>query len=420
MRESEIRDEAALKVSEGVASVINKGTAGQARWRQSASFVELEHRLAGRLQRGRLRFALLAAGATAICAMAGFSIHTRFRARSAEAITFTINGRPSVSGGPTVTEPQAAGNSVLSFSDGTRMEMAPRARGRILSLGAHGGRIAIEEGRAHVEVAHHLGAEWLFEAGPFAITVHGTAFSVGWSASDEHFDLRMETGVVSVKGPVSGGEIVLRAGETLSIGLRERPPASLDPPLDPALPERSDPTRPAVRATRSAGPEPERRLVRARGQGSWPAELADGRAGEVVLEARRLGIAQVLSTSSSEDLSALADAARFERQSALARDALLAQRKRFPGSPRAVEASFLLGRLEDESTGGPERALGWYDRYLAEAPRGAYVSETLGRKMMVLERAHRRSEAASIAAAYLRQFPSGTYAAAAEALARQP
>jgi hypothetical protein len=40
--------------------------------------------------------------------------------------------------------------------------------------------------------------------------------------------------------------------------------------------------------------------------------------------------------------------------------------------------------------------------------------------MMVLERAHRRGEAASIAAAYLRQFPSGTYAAAAEALARQP
>jgi hypothetical protein len=416
MRESEIRDEAALKVSEGVASVINKGTAGQARWRQSASFVELEHRLAGRLRRGRMRFALLAAGATAICAMAGFSIHTRFRARSAESITFTINGRPSRSGGPTVAEPQAAGNSVLSFSDGTRMEMAPKARGRILSLGAHGGRIAIEEGTAHVEVAHHLGAEWLFEAGPFAITVHGTAFSVGWSASDEHFDLRMETGVVSVKGPVSGGEIVLRAGETLSIGLRERPPGS----LDRASPERSEPTRPAVRATRSAGLEPERRLVRAKGKGSWPAELADGRAGEVVLEARRLGIAQVLSTSSSEDLSALADAARFERQSALARDALLAQRKRFSGSPRAVEASFLLGRLEDESTGGPERALGWYDRYLAEAPRGAYVSETLGRKMMVLERAHRRGEAASIAAAYLRQFPSGTYAAAAEALARQP
>jgi hypothetical protein len=420
MRESETRDEATT-LSEGVASVINKEAAGHGRWRQSGSFGELEHRMAGRLRRQRLRFALFAAGATAAAGLAGFAIHARFGARPAESLTFTINGRPSPSGRAAATEPQAGGDSVLSFSDGTRIEMAPKARGRILSLGAHGGRIAIEEGRAHVEVAHHQGAEWLFQAGPFAITVHGTAFSVGWSAADEHFDLRMETGVVSVKGPVSGGEMVLRAGETLSIGLHERPPTSADPPS----PERLDPIQPtllqpALRPNRSGGSDPGRRLLRAQGQAPWPAQLAEGRASEVVEEARQLGIAQVLATRSSEDLSALADAARFERQSALAREALLAQRKRFPGSPRAVEASFLLGRLEDESTAGPERALGWYDRYLAEAPRGAYVSETLGRKMMVLERAHRRSDAASIAAAYLRRFPGGTYAAAAEALARQP
>jgi hypothetical protein len=414
MRESESRDEATSKLNEGVASVINREAAGHGRWRQAASFVELEHRMAGRLRRRRLRLALFATGATALAGVAGFSIHARLGARS-ESITFTINGRPSLSSATTAVEPEAAGNSVLSFSDGTRIEMAPQARGRILSLGAHGGRIAIDEGRAHVEVAHQVGAEWLFQAGPFAITVHGTAFSVGWSASDEHFDLRMETGVVSVKGPVSGGEIVLRAGETLSIGLRERPAPSLEPPL----PE-TEPSQPALQTTRNGGPEPERRLARAKERGRWPAELAEGRASQVVEEARRLGIARVLSTSSSEDLFALADAARFERQRDLAREALLAQRQRFPGSPRAVEASFLLGRLEDESTGGPERALGWYDRYLAEAPRGAYVSETLGRKMMVLERAHRRSDAASIAAAYLQRFPSGTYAAAAEALARQP
>lgn len=417
MRESDIRNDTALKLSERLASIINREAAGQERWRQAASFVELDHRLAERLRRRRLRFALLAAGATAVVAVASLSIHARFGARPAEPITFTVNGRSSLSSdGTAAVEPEAAGDSVLSFSDGTRIEMAPKSRGRILSLGAHGGRIAIEDGKAHVEVAHHLGAEWLFQAGPFSIIVHGTAFTVGWSASDAHFDLHMETGVVSVKGPVSGGEMVLRAGQTLSIGLRERPATA----GAPALPRTVAPLAPpAPRPIRGAGPDPER-PVTARGQGSWPAELAEGRASEVVQEARRLGIARVLSTGSSQDLSALADAARFERQPALARDTLLAQRRRFPGSARAVEASFLLGRLEDESTGGAERALGWYDRYLAEAPRGAYVSETLGRKMMVLERAHRRREAVAIAAAYLQQFPGGTYAAAAEALTRQP
>ena len=51
--------------------------------------------------------------------------------------------------------------------------------------------------------------------------MHGTAFSIGWDPGSAHFDLRMENGVVSVAGPLSGGEIVLRAGESLSIGLHE-------------------------------------------------------------------------------------------------------------------------------------------------------------------------------------------------------
>ena len=69
---------------------------------------------------------------------------------------------------------------------------------------------------------------------------------------------------------------------------------------------------------------------------------------------------------------------------------------------------------------GARRALGWYDRYLLEAPRGAYVSEALGRKMMVLERTDRQAEATVIAADYLRRFPGGTYSHAAQALVRAP
>jgi hypothetical protein len=416
VRGSEIKDETTTKLAAGLASVINSRVSGHGRWSGSASFVELERRMAGRRGRQGLRFALLAVGSAAIAGLTGFVIRARFGERPAEAITFAIDGRPSPPNGAAVPYVHATGESVLSFSDGTRIEMAPRARGRVMALNARGGRIAIEDGRAHVDVAHRAGAEWLFQAGPFAITVHGTAFTVGWSASDAHFELRMETGVVSVKGPVSGGEIVLRAGETLSIGLRDGPSTA----SEPDLPESTAPISPAVRATGTAPPEPGRDVRRMRAQESWPLQLAEGRAGDVIKDARRLGLPGVLATRSNEDLAALADAARYRRDPGLAREALLAQRDRFPGSTRAVEASFLLGRLADESTDGPARALGWYDRYLQEAPRGAYVSEALGRKMMVLERAHRREEAAAIATTYLQRFPRGTYAAAAEALARAP
>jgi TolA-binding protein len=146
--------------------------------------------------------------------------------------------------------------------------------------------------------------------------------------------------------------------------------------------------------------------------------LQEGRADLIVGDARRMGIAKVLERSSSEDLAALASAARYQHQEALARRALLAQRRRFPGSVRARDAAFLLGRLEDESKGGADEALRWYDRYLVEAPEGAYASEALGRKMMTLRRNGQLAEASEIAADYLRRFPTGTYAHAARPLLR--
>jgi hypothetical protein len=404
------------KLAEGLASVINSRVSGPGRWGGAAPFAEIEQRMAERRGRQRLGFALIAAGAMAVAGVAGFKVRARLGEQVAQAITFTVDGKPSRPNGAAVPDVPVPGESVLSFSDGTRIEMAEHARGRVMALSARGGLIAIEDGRAHVQVAHHAGAEWLFQAGPFAIVVHGTAFSVGWSASDAHFDVQMETGVVSVKGPVSGGEIVLHAGETLSIGLHDEAPA----PLTQAPPGRPAPIAPGMGAGDDTSPEPARRVGRTSARQSWPDELAEGRTAAIIEDARHLGIDAVLASRSSEDLAALADAARYRRDAALARSALLAQRRRFPGSTRAAEASFLLGRLEDESPGGPARALGWYDRYLLEAPRGAYVSEALGRKMMVLERAHRRDEAAVIAAAYMQRFPRGTYAAAAEALAHAP
>jgi hypothetical protein len=200
----------------------------------------------------------------------------------------------------------------------------------------------------------------------------------------------------------------------------------------PALAGRASAPAPAARRLAVAEPSPApaptageapRAGVRARPTANWVSLLAEGQTAEILADAERLGVERALADCSSEELAALADAARFQRNDRLARRSLLAQRQRFPRSLRAAEASFLLGRLDDESGGGAdgrERALTWYDRYLLEARGGAYVSEALGRKMMVLERSGRRTEAAAIAADYLRRFPSGTYAHAAEALVRAP
>jgi TolA-binding protein len=404
---------------QGVVELIDgqAGHAGQGAVAGPGSFATVATRLMRiRQRRGRERIAAACVGCAVVAGLVGFWIRPHWADRQPATLTYTVNGqllsRGSDIAAGSVAEP------VLSFSDGTRIQLGPRARGRVVEIGPHGARIALEEGKARVEVAHRAGAQWLFEAGPFLISVHGTAFSFGWSARDSRLDVKMDSGVVSVTGPLSGGEIFLRAGQTLSVILNDQGA----PKTDDAPGPRSASISPALAPPAPTG-EPSlapRWAERAASTESWVAELADGKAAAVVADARRMGLAKVLDSSSSEDLAALADASRYERNDGLARSALLAQRRRFPRSVRASEASFLLGRLDDASDAGAERALRWYDGYLGEAPRGAYVSEALGRKMMVLERTNRHTEATAIAADYLRRFPGGTYAHAAQALTRTP
>jgi hypothetical protein len=396
-----------------------EGPAGRPPAQAARSFAALEAkrtRARGVARTRGLAFAL--AGCALVAGAGGFWARSRLGDGRRASLTYALDGVPAQGVGSDIRAAAAGSStqpSVLAFSDGTRIQMAAEARGRVVALDRNGGRIALEDGRAHVQVVHRPEARWVFEAGPFTIHVHGTEFSFGWNARASHFDLKMDSGVVSVTGPVSGGEIYLRAGETLSIGLAERTAAAA--PV--SVPHTADvAARPPADRPPAVAEAP--RAVRPRASASWVGLLADGEAAAIVADAERRGVDRALADCTSEELGALADAARFQRNDGLARKALLAQRRRFPTSVRAAEASFLLGRLDDESgrggQDGPQRALAWYDRYLAEARGGAYVSEALGRKMMVLERSGRRTDAATIAADYLRRFPKGTYAHAAEAL----
>ena len=385
---------------------------------RSRSFRTLGTRLGAMRERARKqKLAAIGLSCVAIAAAIGFGARSRLDVLPSGALTYTVNGGAPVPGGYILPAPAPAA-PMLSFSDGTRVQMAAEARGRVVEVDRHGGRIALEDGKAHVQVAHREGARWIFEAGPFLINVQGTAFSFGWSGRDARFELQMDNGVVSVTGPVSGGEIVLRAGQRLAIDLHDRklhdrktaaavPPAPAEtPPAADAPPARHSPAQTA--GSERWSPE------------GWGARLSEGRADLIVADARRIGLAKVLDRGSSEELAALASAARYQRDDALARRALLTQRRRFPRSMRAAEASFLLGRIDDESGNDTRRALDWYDRYLREAPAGSYVSEALGRKMVVLQRTGRQGQASDIATDYLRRFPTGTYAHAARALVRAP
>jgi hypothetical protein len=253
---------------------------------------------------------------------------------------------------------------------------------------------------------------------------------VAWDAVTERFDLTLERGAVSVTGPVSSGSVLLKEGQRLAVDLprhqttiSEFDPSGAGPPeTEPAMRPDLSPAGPPPSAQPSKAPATFRPVERTPPEPNpglrrrWAQAVATGNWDSILADADRVGIRQTLAQASSDDLLALADAARYRLRGDLARAVLLAERRRFPGSAPALEAAYLLGRLAESRHGGIDEALQWYDVYLAGSSTGPYASEALGRKMMATNELHREGDARVLARDYLRRFSGGAYAGAARAL----
>jgi TolA-binding protein len=141
----------------------------------------------------------------------------------------------------------------------------------------------------------------------------------------------------------------------------------------------------------------------------WSDLITKGDFSAIVQDAERRGLDVTLARGSALDLITLADAARYTRKYETARQALLALRARFAGSDRSKDAAFFLGRLSEVGPSSSDAALTWYDTYLAEAGRGPYASEALGRKLTLLVPMD-RERARKAARTYLQRFPQGNQA----------
>jgi hypothetical protein len=340
-------------------------------------------------------------------------------------------GRGGVIEGDGATPPR------LRFSDGTEVVFPVGSSGQVRSVDEHGARIAVN-GKAKVEVVPWRGSHWLFDVGPFLITVKGTSFTAEWKDPEERLEVVLKTGTVAVSGPLSDEAITLRAGQRLVISMRDKEVVIRDTDATgemgdatsvlprPSTEDANDPPvlhvealPPATPPHRSAAPTARAPTKTASRTNNWTAELAAGQFASILRQAEQRGLDRSLEDASSDDLAALADAARYSHREDIARGALTAQRRRFAATARANDAAFLLGRLE-ETAQRLDLALVWYERCLGESPSGTYTAEALGRKMTVVERISGTSRARPIAAEYLRRFGNGTYAAAARALTRGP
>ena len=368
----------------------------------------------------------LAGVAVALCTLVALQttsvLRKRWAAREAATLAYWVNGGTVLEGGY-LRESGHAGMNVM-FNEGSSLALTPGTRSRLRVVDRDGAHVAIERGKGSFQVAHKINRRWLVDVGPFLVTVTGTVFTVSWDPVSEEFDLRLREGSVVVSGPVSAGEITLRAGQRLVANL-----AKVETVITEETPEQASSERPSALPAPAVtppelqppalGPSPApaaSRVAKLAGDHQWSRKLTRGQWDRILQDANRLGVEATLSEASSEDLFALANAARYRHRSELARSALLAERRRFPGSWRALEATYLLGRVEEARETGTAQAIAWYDEYLMRAPTGPLVGEALGRKMTLTDKLEGPARARSLAEEYLRRFPTGNYAGSAREL----
>jgi hypothetical protein len=190
------------------------------------------------------------------------------------------------------------------------------------------------------------------------------------------------------------------------------PAQRLDRPTDPASREALDPSAALPVPTKAALGNPN--VSPKQRRASWSERMASGDLQSIVDDAVERGVEATVMERTSEELAVLEATARYRKRPDIARRALLAQRARFAGSPRAKEAAFLLGRMV-ESADGPD-ALGWYERYLSEDPDGAFAAEAMGRDMIVTHRLFGVGRARPLAETYLKRWPSGAYSELARSI----
>lgn len=383
---------------------------------------EFLRRLSGvrQLRRNVKWFTLGVSMAAALVVLALVTSRLTHQAPAFAALSYRVDNQEPPSDGYILVS-QAA-ESLVAFSDGSRVRLESQSRGRVLEVNYRGASFALENGRVQVDIVPREHAQWIFKAGPFRVNVHGTSFAVAWNPDSGLFEVNLTSGSIAVASPIGGPEIRMRAAQSLRVNLKDQT-FTLEPTNRREVPVAAD-TSVAAPATAAASSGPlQTTLAKSADLGGWShrgwlTALSNSKAAEIVADADRYGQATVLEQADSEDLWALANAARYAGRYSLASQALLAQRKRFASSEHAREAAILLGRLHDSDGDGPRKAIAWYDRYLIESPDGANVSDALGRKMTLLQRWHRSDDAREVARDYLRRFPRGTYANAARALVR--
>ncbi len=386
--------------------------------RQDLSTVEgriIEHASVTRRQHRARRSAWLVAAAAMLAAgvAAGFW-------QTHRPLTFEVDQPAQAASGhgigTWVSAPET-GSVPVRFSDGTRVVLEAGARARITQIDHRGVGIVVETGRLGFNVVHRDSTRWSIATGPFAVTVTGTEFDLGWQPETETLQIAVRQGSVLVTGcqfsggkPVGANEVLrTRCGDTLSVTTTQRAEASSEPALPSAQAvveaDSATPDRPNRTSESAASPAP-----------TWQTMARAGHYRAAFELASRAGFESECARVSASDLALLMDVARYAGHVGRAEQAARALRARFAGKPQAALAAFTMGRIAFDRASDYGEAARWFRVYLGEQPGGGLAREAEGRLMESLARSGQMSQARQIAREYMDRYPDGPHARVARQL----
>lgn len=346
----------------------------------------------------------------ATCAALGLMavLVARGRGQQNQALQGAWQGR-SLSESARVIAPAGRGD-MLSFSDGSRVELGARAEIALSKLAPELARLELSHGHVDATIRKGTGRAWTFAAGPYSVRVVGTAFTVDWDAGSRLFAVNVREGKVLVTGgDLRQGGVLLGAGERLE--RRDLPAEQVEPA---ASESQQTPDVPAPATPEPVSPRPD--TAGSSSDDDFRSQAARGNYAAAIAAARRSGFERLEAELPAKDLLLLANTARYAGSSSEARGALLKLRARFPGSPSATHAALLLAAQAEDRDKNPNEAERWLRTFLLESPRGELAAGARGRLMAALLRRGARAEAEQVARDYLRLHPSGQHVAQAEAV----
>lgn len=299
----------------------------------------------------------------------------------------------------------------LQFNEGSRIELQPRSQLRVAEFGKTKARVQLHRGLASLAIQRGRGRAWAVEAGPFAVNVTGTRFSVDWQPERQRMEVVLVEGSVTVTGTCLKDARNMVAPQRL-VALCDEAPVAFEAAKAPV-------TRAPEVEPMPAAP---RRMAAA--DNLWWQLAKAGRYPEALAHAKAAGFVAVCRRASAAELLDLGDAARLAGDAAAAELALGILNKRFPHSPQSALATFHLGRLAFDQDQNYETAARHFAKYLADNPQGALVGDAWGRLLQARQRVSHKDPASEAAAhqdalAYLARFPHGPYAGLARRLLRQ-